>query len=267
MNKYTSDGRKVLVVGKLNATEHIVQEIFVAANGQEIASGENFVVKSLHDAPVESWKAKNLRETEAKYEKEMAALKRATEEAEGKAREAQEKAKFRAATLFAFAKNADDVQLQRLRALLAGEITHFFLNRYRPQIVTWDDEIVYQTDRNWGRLKVEGIKLLSLFGRSDGRLDFKLHDYSDGSGSSLTIIPCRSYEEALAEAQKQLDAEAALYMSGTRGCVSFDEWRHIKGIELPTEAYAKHVENQRKNNAERIAKLRAEISAIEAKAI
>lgn len=48
--KYTDDGKKVLVVGKLNAQQTIVQEIFVSA-GQEIPSGENFVVKSLHDAP------------------------------------------------------------------------------------------------------------------------------------------------------------------------------------------------------------------------
>ena len=59
--KYTNDGKKVLIVGKLNSQETIVQEIFVSA-GQEIPSGENFVVKSLHDAPAESWKEKNLRE-------------------------------------------------------------------------------------------------------------------------------------------------------------------------------------------------------------
>lgn len=37
--KYTGDGKKVLVVGKLNAIQTIVQEIFVSA-GQEIPSGE-----------------------------------------------------------------------------------------------------------------------------------------------------------------------------------------------------------------------------------
>src|SRR6476659_8101217 len=41
--KYTDDGKKVMVVGKLNAQQTIVQEIFVSA-GQEIPSGENFVV-------------------------------------------------------------------------------------------------------------------------------------------------------------------------------------------------------------------------------
>lgn len=260
--KYTSDGKKVLVVGKLNATQHIVQEIFVT-NGQEIPSGANFVAESLHDAPAESWKAKNLRELEARYEKEKAAIERETSAMQDRFRVAQEKAKARTVQLLAFAKSADDAQLQRLHALLAGEITHFYIDYYKPQIVTWDDEIVFQTDRNWGRLKVEGMRLLSLFGRSDGSLDYRISDYSDGSGSWRRIVPCRSYEEALAEAQAQLDAQAALYVSGERGYISFDEWRGIKGIRLPAEAFAKHVENQRKNAAERIAKLRAEIASIE----
>ena len=56
--KYLTDGRKVIVVGKLNNQDTIVQEIFVTKDGSEIPSGENFVVKSLHDEPVESWKKK-----------------------------------------------------------------------------------------------------------------------------------------------------------------------------------------------------------------
>lgn len=62
--KYTDDGKKVAVIGKLNAEQTIVQEVFVS-QGQEFPSGENFVVKSLHDKPAESWKAKSLRELEA----------------------------------------------------------------------------------------------------------------------------------------------------------------------------------------------------------
>ena len=56
--KYLSDGRKVVVVGVLNQTETIVQEVFVTKSGDEIPSGERFVVKSLHDAPVLSYKTK-----------------------------------------------------------------------------------------------------------------------------------------------------------------------------------------------------------------
>ena len=65
--KYTSDGKKVVVVGALNSKETIVQEVFVQGE-TEIPSGENFVVKSLHNSPSISWKEKNLLDLEKKYE-------------------------------------------------------------------------------------------------------------------------------------------------------------------------------------------------------
>jgi 23S rRNA C2498 (ribose-2'-O)-methylase RlmM len=67
--KYTSDGKKVSVIGKINQTEFIVQEIFVTESGDEIPSGENFTAKSLHDKPVISWKEKRIYEYELKYKK------------------------------------------------------------------------------------------------------------------------------------------------------------------------------------------------------
>ena len=67
--KYTTDGKKVIVVGNLNSQEKIVQEIFIV-NGNEIPSGENFVAKSLHDAPAVSWKETELQKLESRYEKD-----------------------------------------------------------------------------------------------------------------------------------------------------------------------------------------------------
>jgi hypothetical protein len=59
-HKFTADGRKVAVVGALNAKETIVQEIFVT-DGTEFPAGEHFVVKTLLDAPAETYKAKEER--------------------------------------------------------------------------------------------------------------------------------------------------------------------------------------------------------------
>jgi len=56
--KYLSDGRKVIVIGDLNDSEKIVQEIFVTEGGAEIPSGKNFTATNLHDTPVLSWKEK-----------------------------------------------------------------------------------------------------------------------------------------------------------------------------------------------------------------
>ena len=62
--KYLSDGRKVVVIGNLNNKETIVQEIFISKSGDEIPGGERFVVKSLHDEPVMSYKDKQAIESE-----------------------------------------------------------------------------------------------------------------------------------------------------------------------------------------------------------
>jgi len=70
--KYTTDGKKVVIIGDLNQTDKIVQEIFVTENGDEIPQGERFVVKSLLDEPAKSWKETRLEELEARYEKEIA---------------------------------------------------------------------------------------------------------------------------------------------------------------------------------------------------
>lgn len=67
--KFLSDGRKVSVIGKINKTEFIVQEIFVTESGDEIPSGENFTAKSLHDTPVQSYKEKEAIKVEARLEK------------------------------------------------------------------------------------------------------------------------------------------------------------------------------------------------------
>jgi len=61
MIKYTASGNKVIVVGKLNNQETIVQKIFVS-EGNEIPAGENFIVKTLLDAPAETWKEKKMKE-------------------------------------------------------------------------------------------------------------------------------------------------------------------------------------------------------------
>ncbi|HEN3351269.1 TPA: hypothetical protein ACKBO6_004487, partial [Yersinia enterocolitica] len=72
--KFLSDGRKVVIVGQLNNQETIVQEVFVTAAGDELPGGERFVVKSLHDVPVESYLSKEKARQEAALAKAKAAI-------------------------------------------------------------------------------------------------------------------------------------------------------------------------------------------------
>ncbi|MDD2056578.1 hypothetical protein NPS58_03845 [Pseudomonas putida] len=264
--KYTSDGRKVVVVGKLNAEQTIVQEIFVS-NGQEIPSDENFVVKSLHDAPAVSWKGNDLKKQEERYERETKRLKDDLESQSRRLGIAKEKAKSHADALMAFANKAEDTQLDTLKKFLSGEITHLYKGGYSPEIFEWADDLKsFDTDNDsWNRrVKVDGMKLVSLFGYSDGNLTYRLHTYRDGSGGSAEIRPATSYEEALEWAQADFDKQCADYLSGTNQNLYLETWQKIEGIVTPPGVVEKYEAAKNKAKSDRIARLRDELAKLEA---
>ena len=260
--KYTKDGKKVAVLGQLNSQEFIVQEIFVT-NGQEVPGGENFVAKGLLDQPAESWREKRLREVEASYEKRMANMEAEYKQASDRLAQMTDKAKARSSALFSFAKNARDSQLHALHAFMSGAITHFYKPGYKPEILTWEDDSVFQID-TWGcRRKVAGIRLISLYGRSDGNLEYRLSQYNDGSGNDQTIVPCRSYEEALEHAQADVDEQARKFVAGEARSFALEEWKKIEGLKIPVDAAEKRARQKEQVRHARIKQLRKQIADLE----
>ena len=82
--------------------------------------------------------------------------------------------------------------LGRLDDYLAGRITHYVESGYGPpKIVAFEDAKTGESERR------NELKLLTLFGRTDGDLEWKLSQYSDGSGIKCTVIPCLSHGEAV----------------------------------------------------------------------
>lgn len=204
--KYTSDGKKVVVIGKLNATETIVQEIFVRPDGSEIPSGEQFVTKSLHDSPVVSWQKKRKDEIEqalARMEQELAATSERT-------RKEQRLAAARVRALAQVATTATAESLAVLEDFVAGRITHVLTDvEYGSCSIRPFDDVVRSNDRDsWGDDK---LKLLSLFGKSDGGLQWRIHEYSDHSGGSREIIPARGLDEARRMAQDLFNTRVELW--------------------------------------------------------
>jgi len=264
--KYTDDGKKVLVVGKLNAQQTIVQEIFVSA-GQEIPSGENFVVKSLHDAPAESWKEKNLRELEARYETSRKKWEAEIDQQGRRLSMAKDKAKAHADALLKFVDKADSESMILLKKVMSGQITHIFVSGYSPEIYEWEGgRGAYATEDFHDRNKVQGIKLLSLYGYSDGDLEYRLHQYRDGSGGSEQIWPTCSYEEALKLAQAACDDQASAYLNEANRSFSLDKWQKIEGIVIPSGVIEKYEALADAQRLKRIENLRKELDDLEAKA-
>jgi len=187
--KYTDDGKKVIVIAPLNAKETIVQEIFVSA-GQEIPSGENFVAKNLHDSPAVSWKEKNLADMEKRYEIRKAEIKRETEHINRRYNAAQKEASAFIKERLHWRKNIKVEALDTLYKFLNDEITHVVKTGWDYAILPFKPALSSDDDYR------EDLRLISLFGNSEGHLDWKLNYYKDGSGNYDSIVPCVSLEQA-----------------------------------------------------------------------
>ena len=193
--KYTSDGKKVVVVGKLNDAESIVQEIYVSGNS-EMPSGQNFVVKSLHDDPVVSWKEERLSEIESKYNSESSRIDRELKRLKAEYYHESKNLKL-------LLKNIKQVSssppvFSTINQFLSGEITHLVMSSYDYEIRTFFETVSTNKDDYYD----DDLKLISLFGRSDGNLEWRINRYTDNSGNSKECIPCSSFEQAVEELEK-----------------------------------------------------------------
>jgi len=255
--KYTTDGKKVAVIGKLNNAETIVQEIYVGKDGSEIPAGEQFVVKSLLDEPRETWLSKKTREIEDTYKRMDKELDRRCREM----RSAEDFAKAKVASLKKLGNAAADEQLATLEAFAEGKITHLVesASYSGPTIAPFDEKLADYWD---GR--VEGIKLLTLFGESDGSLSWRLNQYSDGSGGRHEVIPVWSYDEAVSIVQGLHDARIQAWRDGKITSPPSPKWdRMPDGITSPDDVVEFHRAKRDEQRKQRIEKLREELGKLE----
>jgi len=87
-------------------------------------------------------------------------------------------------------------QLNHLDDFIAGKITYYVFLGYSPKIVEFDNSAC---ECGHG---CRDTKLLSLFGKSNGDLQWRLGKYSDGSGSFEEVFPCTSFEQAVSKLQE-----------------------------------------------------------------
>lgn len=192
--KYTTNGKKVVVIGSLNSQEKIVQEIFIV-NGAEIPSGEHFVVKSLHDAPAISWEEKNTKSIKENYEAAIKKFKEDERRLNLAWKDMQVKVKEKLNWAASFLKNVEPEHFQLLTDYIVGNIKWVVVIDRTPKIIPFE-----QFEREY-----EGqLRLISIFGRSDGNVTYAQGSYSDYSGSIDSFIPFTDYEEAFAEFKKRV---------------------------------------------------------------
>jgi hypothetical protein len=212
--KYTSDGRKVVVIGDLNQTDKIVQEIFITAQGDEIPQGERFVVKNLLDEPAKSYKEKKLEELEAKYEKERKYWDDKINSLLDQKSIAYNALSSRVKWLKNVAKEPREEEFKKV----INSISYFLSDSEKWVCVQnyndWNlvkfnengiEPLIDRVDRSYNRREFDSMRLLSLYGQSNGSLVFKVSEYSDGSGSDKDVNFFKSKEEGLVFMQNELD--------------------------------------------------------------
>jgi hypothetical protein len=262
--KYTTDGKKVIVVGNLNSQEKIVQEIFIV-NGNEIPSGENFVAKSLHDAPAISWKEEQLKNLEARYDKDRKEWDSKIDKLNKEKRFVYDSLSERVKWLRNIAKEPREAEFKKV----INQIADFLTDSEKWVLVRnyseWDlfkfnedetNSFLDRCDRSYGRLDFDSMRLLSLFGKADGSLVFRINEYSDGSGSDSRVLFFKSEKEALEFIQKDFDniKEYNSYHLETakKFNLKIDPSKAKTFIENSTKSFDKTIKEYEKNIANTI---------------
>ena len=248
--KYTKDGKKVAVISKLNNEEWIVQEIFVS-NGKEYPAGENFVERTLLDEPAETYQSRRAKEAEESLEKLKCQMELLEKESRIKRRK-RDAVKLINQALEKY-QDMDFGQLDTLFAFLAGEITHLVISRYSDYRIVSLVDGIEAVDNHGSWQSLDGLRMVSLFGcreyceryKDDRtlRLDWKINEYRDSSGSWREFWPCSSHEEAVQKLDELLAGEKDV-------CEKLIELKKKYKLANPTkkkikEYYARCVESKK----------------------
>ena len=220
--KYTTDGRKVVVIGELNKSETIVQEVFVTDDGTEIPAGDRFVVKNLLSKPAKPWKQQELESLDKRYNDE----KKAWEAKFNALREEKELAYKALYSRVKWLRNvvkephSEDFKdaITVLANFLSNENKWVVVKDYaRYYLQPFNDEGVNKLDdltSDHRGLRYDSMRLLSLYGDSAGRLTYRIDRFSDGSGNSEDVMFFSDRDSALSYLQVRVD-ETETYTSST----------------------------------------------------
>lgn len=200
--KYLENGQEVEVVEELKNGSFLVQRIY--ETGFEGADGDEFghqlgdliiVPKIFNEPPVAKL---NLRVVELNNQIEGLAEKL--------------KLLHKEYNTFLETKKSIDSKLDQYKALqgvfdlIDGKMTHYIIKNYNGyEIVDWFFDHCNSEDRHSRTAKK---KLLTLFGDSNGNLEWKLNEYKDGSGCGTVFCWwATSYENAISQLTELLNIE------------------------------------------------------------
>jgi hypothetical protein len=121
--------------------------------------------------------------------------------------------------------------LEHLEDFIDGRFTHMVLHSYGDYEIKTKDAALDQGDRYDKRLR-----LLSLYGDTNGDLAWGLNRYRDGSGNSEHVIPCLSVEEAREKVRELCEADIDGWRSGAKNAYALSRAvSSLKKAGLPVD--------------------------------
>jgi len=176
---FLAGGHEVELVEGLKNGRFVVRKIY--DDGEESFLGEEIVVDKVYKSPPTERLAKTVTTLEESIKKltvELNAIQ---------AKMSNERAEY-SRLLGVFSRIPS---LQYIERFINDDFTHYVMVGYEEiKIVPKEDMVSkYEDD---GKLR-----LLTLFGRTNGDLQWKINEYSDGSGSWKEIYPAISHDEAV----------------------------------------------------------------------
>lgn len=193
--KFLRDGRKVAVICNINAKEFVVQEVFVNEDGVEKLSGDQFVAQNLRDEKLISYHEqqainaeKRLSDARCEEAKIHLALKKLKLQKEGQAKVVKSNLKM--------IENLKSFDLDPLADIITGNIKWICYTGTNQWVVPkLFAEGICQNSLSYSSRKFEGLKLMTVFGKGDGDLGYRLNAWSDGSGGNNDVVFFKTDEE------------------------------------------------------------------------
>lgn len=233
---YLQNGTVIKIVAKLENGTYLVQRGF-EGDDSEPWLGEPEIAQKIYDEPPVEFVDKKIVDAERRLESvsdQVTALRS----------EVRELVKAKSDIEEMCATNA---AIRRVHDFLVKGITHLVQIDYGDvKLIDPKKTQCGDSERTYGR----HLKLVSLFGRTDGDLQWNIHKYSDGSGSQMTeCVPFTSEAEAVEFAKKRIaelliDPDNHWVESTIKSAKALD-------VAVPTEIHQKvrsSIEEKLRNN-------------------
>lgn len=193
-NKFLIHGAEVEVVAQFEGG-YLVRDIYESNDGEgTYSSGVRFQSEPLFDSPP----TQKINEEVDKLQAKLSELRNEKSALEISMRNAVK------LNVELMAKLTKTEQLKHLADFIDGNLNYYVQNQYHGvTVVDFKKEGISEYPLRKGELK-----LITLFGMSNGNLQWRIHQYSDGSGMKYDIFPCTTLEAASILA-KQLVIENA----------------------------------------------------------